>query len=138
MPENNDRELDKLSIFILEDRQLLRKGLSRILQKISSEIIAPETPAKLETILQTVSKQVQLAILDVNLDRDGWEGVGLSAQFVKSIRTSFPKAKIVLLTSASEADLSQAAYNGLPILEKPITDISAFHNKLLQICSEEA
>ena len=131
---------DRIRIMLVEDHQVVRQGLVALLSTLDDLEIVGSVGDGLEAIETFRKVEPDVTLIDLQLPKLG------GADTIKRIRTEFPQARFIVLTTfdgdediyrALQAGARAYLLKGMP-LEELLTTIHAVHNGKLHIPSEVA
>ena len=131
---------DRIRIMLVEDHQVVRQGLVALLSTMDDLEIVGSVGDGLEAIETFRKVQPDVTLIDLQLPKLG------GADTIRQIRTEFPQARFIVLTTfdgdediyrALQAGARAYLLKGMP-LEELLTTIHAVHNGKLHIPSEVA
>ena len=131
---------DRIRIMLVEDHQVVRQGLVALLSTLDDLEIVGSVGDGLEAIETFRKVEPDVTLIDLQLPKLG------GADTIKRIRTEFPQARFIVLTTfEGDEDIYRAlqagarAYllKGMP-LDELVTTIHAVHSGKLHIPSEVA
>ncbi|RMG79412.1 MAG: DNA-binding response regulator, partial [Bacteroidetes bacterium] len=113
--------MEKIRILIADDHKMFRSGIIMLLRKEPSFEIVGEASNGLEVIRMANEKKPDVVLMDIHLPKAN----GIEA--TKSIKASFPAAKILALTSFEEdeyvVNMVKAGALGYILKEAPIEEL---------------
>ena len=131
---------DRIRIMLVEDHQVVRQGLVALLSTLDDLEIVGSVGDGLEAIETFRKVQPDVTLIDLQLPKLG------GADTIKRIRTEFPQARFIVLTTfdgdediyrALQAGARAYLLKGMP-LDELVTTIHAVHSGKLHIPSEVA
>ncbi len=131
---------DRIRIMLVEDHQVVRQGLVALLSTMDDLEIVGSVGDGLEAIETFRKVQPDVTLIDLQLPKLG------GADTIRQIRTEFPQARFIVLTTfdgdediyrALQAGARAYLLKGMP-LEELLTTIHAVHNGKLHIPSAVA
>jgi len=131
---------DRIRIMLVEDHQVVRQGLVALLSTMDDLEIVGSVGDGLEAIETFRKVEPDVTLIDLQLPKLG------GADTIRQIRTEFPQARFIVLTTfdgdediyrALQAGARAYLLKGMP-LEELLTTIHAVHNGKLHIPSEVA
>lgn len=131
---------EKIRIMLVEDHQVVRQGLVALLSTMDDLEIVGSVGDGLEAIETFRKVEPDVTLIDLQLPKLG------GADTIKRIRTEFPQARFIVLTTfdgdediyrALQAGARAYLLKGMP-LEELVTTIHAVHNGKLHIPSAVA
>lgn len=131
---------DKIRIMLVEDHQVVRQGLVALLSTMDDLEIVGSVGDGLEAIEEFRKVSPDVTLIDLQLPKLG------GADTIRQIRTEFPQARFIVLTTfdgdediyrALQAGARAYLLKGMP-LEELVTTIHAVHNGKLHIPSAVA
>ena len=131
---------DRIRIMLVEDHQVVRQGLVALLSTLDDLEIVGSVGDGLEAIETFRKVEPDVTLIDLQLPKLG------GADTIRQIRTEFPQARFIVLTTfdgdediyrALQAGARAYLLKGMP-LEELLTTIHAVHNGKLHIPSEVA
>ena len=131
---------DRIRIMLVEDHQVVRQGLVALLSTMDDLEIVGSVGDGLEAIETFRKVEPDVTLIDLQLPKLG------GADTIKRIRTEFPQARFIVLTTfdgdediyrALQAGARAYLLKGMP-LDELLTTIHAVHNGKLHIPSEVA
>ena len=131
---------DKIRIMLVEDHQVVRQGLVALLSTMDDLEIVGSVGDGLEAIEEFRKIQPDVTLIDLQLPKLG------GADTIRQIRTEFPNARFIVLTTfdgdediyrALQAGARAYLLKGMP-LEELLTTIHAVHSGKLHIPSSVA
>ena len=126
---------DKIRIMLVEDHQVVRQGLVALLSTMEDLEIVGSVGDGLEAIETFRKVEPDVTLIDLQLPKLG------GADTIKRIRTEFPQARFIVLTTfdgdediyrALQAGARAYLLKGMP-LEELVTTIHAVHSGKLHI-----
>ncbi len=131
---------ERIRIMLVEDHQVVRQGLVALLSTMDDLEIVGSVGDGLEAIETFRKVQPDVTLIDLQLPKLG------GADTIKRIRTEFPQARFIVLTTfdgdediyrALQAGARAYLLKGMP-LDELLTTIHAVHSGKLHIPSEVA
>jgi DNA-binding NarL/FixJ family response regulator len=131
---------EKIRIMLVEDHQVVRQGLAALLSTMDDLEIVGSVGDGLEAIDTYRKVEPDITLIDLQLPRLG------GADTIRQIRTEFPQARFIVLTTfdgdediyrALQAGARAYLLKGMP-LDELLTTIHAVHNGKLHIPSAVA
>lgn len=131
---------DRIRIMLVEDHQVVRQGLVALLSTMEDLEIVGSVGDGLEAIETFRKVEPDVTLIDLQLPKLG------GADTIRQIRTEFPQARFIVLTTfdgdediyrALQAGARAYLLKGMP-LDELLTTIHAVHNGKLHIPSEVA
>ena len=131
---------DRIRIMLVEDHQVVRQGLVALLSTLDDLEIVGSVGDGLEAIETFRKVEPDVTLIDLQLPKLG------GADTIKRIRTEFPQARFIVLTTfdgdediyrALQAGARAYLLKGMP-LDELVTTIHAVHSGKLHIPSEVA
>ena len=131
---------DRIRIMLVEDHQVVRQGLVALLSTLDDLEIVGSVGDGLEAIGTFRKVEPDVTLIDLQLPKLG------GADTIKRIRTEFPQARFIVLTTfdgdediyrALQAGARAYLLKGMP-LDELVTTIHAVHSGKLHIPSEVA
>jgi DNA-binding NarL/FixJ family response regulator len=131
---------DRIRIMLVEDHQVVRQGLVALLSTMDDLEIVGSVGDGLEAIETFRKVEPDVTLIDLQLPKLG------GADTIRQIRTEFPQARFIVLTTfdgdediyrALQAGARAYLLKGMP-LEELLTTIHAVHNGKLHIPSAVA
>jgi DNA-binding NarL/FixJ family response regulator len=131
---------DRIRIMLVEDHQVVRQGLVALLSTMDDLEIVGSVGDGLEAIETFRKVEPDVTLIDLQLPKLG------GADTIKRIRTEFPQARFIVLTTfdgdediyrALQAGARAYLLKGMP-LDELLTTIHAVHNGKLHIPSAVA
>jgi DNA-binding NarL/FixJ family response regulator len=131
---------DRIRIMLVEDHQVVRQGLVALLSTMEDLEIVGSVGDGLEAIETFRKVEPDVTLIDLQLPKLG------GADTIRQIRTEFPQARFIVLTTfdgdediyrALQAGARAYLLKGMP-LEELVTTIHAVHNGKLHIPSSVA
>ena len=131
---------DRIRIMLVEDHQVVRQGLVALLSTLDDLEIVGSVGDGLEAIETFRKVEPDVTLIDLQLPKLG------GADTIKRIRTEFPQARFIVLTTfdgdediyrALQAGARAYLLRGMP-LDELVTTIHAVHSGKLHIPSEVA
>ena len=131
---------ERIRIMLVEDHQVVRQGLVALLSTMDDLEIVGSVGDGLEAIETFRKVQPDVTLIDLQLPKLG------GADTIKRIRTEFPQARFIVLTTfdgdediyrALQAGARAYLLKGMP-LDELVTTIHAVHSGKLHIPSEVA
>ena len=131
---------DRIRIMLVEDHQVVRQGLVALLSTMDDLEIVGSVGDGLEAIETFRKVEPDVTLIDLQLPKLG------GADTIKRIRTEFPQARFIVLTTfdgdediyrALQAGARAYQLKGMP-LDELLTTIHAVHNGKLHIPSAVA
>jgi two-component system NarL family response regulator len=131
---------DRIRIMLVEDHQVVRQGLVALLSTMDELEVVGSVGDGLEAIAAFPSAQPDITLIDLQLPKLG------GVETIRRIRTDFPKARFIVLTTfdgdediyrALQAGARAYLLKGMP-LDELVTTIHAVHNGKLHIPSSVA
>jgi two-component system NarL family response regulator len=131
---------DKIRIMLVEDHQVVRQGLAALLSTMEDLEIVGSVGDGLEAIETFRKIEPDVTLIDLQLPKLG------GADTIRQIRTEFPQARFIVLTTfdgdediyrALQAGARAYLLKGMP-LDELLTTIHAVHNGKLHIPSAVA
>ena len=128
---------DRIRIMLVEDHQVVRQGLVALLSTTDDLEVVASVGDGLEAIDAFRTVQPDITLIDLQLPKLG------GADTIRRIRTEFPQARFIVLTTfdgdediyrALQAGARAYLLKGMP-LEELLTTIHAVHNGKLHIPS---
>jgi len=131
---------EKIRIMLVEDHQVVRQGLAALLSTMDDLAIVGSVGDGLEAIETFRKVKPDITLIDLQLPKLG------GADTIRQIRTEFPQARFIVLTTfdgdediyrALQAGARAYLLKGMP-LDELLTTIHAVHNGKLHIPSAVA
>jgi DNA-binding NarL/FixJ family response regulator len=131
---------EKIRIMLVEDHQVVRQGLAALLSTMDDLEIVGSVGDGLEAIDTYRKVEPDITLIDLQLPKLG------GADTIRQIRTEFPQARFIVLTTfdgdediyrALQAGARAYLLKGMP-LDELLTTIHAVHNGKLHIPSAVA
>ena len=131
---------DRIRIMLVEDHQVVRQGLVALLSTMDDLEIVGSVGDGLEAIETFRKVEPDVTLIDLQLPKLG------GADTIRQIRTEFPQARFIVLTTfdgdediyrALQAGARAYLLKGMP-LDELVTTIHAVHSGKLHIPSEVA
>lgn len=122
-----------MKILIVDDEELIRKGLKKIIQRLGAAYAAVEEAATGKAALELIAKEIpDLVITDIKMPE--LDGISL----IKHLNQRFPQIKKVVLSGFDEFQLvRETLKNGaLDYLLKPV-DEGELQQLLASLCQEK-
>jgi two-component system, NarL family, response regulator DevR len=94
---------DEITVFLLDDHEVVRRGLSDMLEASDGFRVVGEAGTAAEALARIPAAQPQVAILDARLP----DGSGIDV--CRDIRSSLPEVRCLILTSYDDEDAVFAA-----------------------------
>jgi len=117
-------------LLLVDDHAIVREGLKRLLDSMSSEWTVTEASTAFEALDALRAQRFDLAIVDVSMP--GMSGLEL----MQRIRTNFPGVKVLVLSAHAEEQYALRAFkagaNGYVTKETAATELLAAVRKVLQ------